>query len=357
MATWQDGPEYAPIERPESYEPADVPPLTAEAKKPDMASAVAVLELPAERPTFDAADGGQRPLSDFGPPKSAERDASAPFEVVAAIMTSGFGQGGSLGLGGAETTPFESHKPLEEFGNTRGSGFNPRAPISIAARANAPAQLVLDNPPDYLPFDPVANAQQLPPDYLAPAYPVYPPSDTRAHEPKPPAQGYLLPDGQIPYGQVPPGAPYGNAPFNVPPPGYPAPGTPGWFGPGYSQPPRQHKKVTVQKVLEVATPGVMVAIFVGGMLEPFSALMFILSFVLSSRIRYRPAQIRTAYIVGAIIIALAGAGALVWSFSFQMSWVLDALNAAALWICRIEFWVIPFIIYRALAARERPDGR
>ncbi|MDR1768302.1 MAG: hypothetical protein LBR32_07745 [Propionibacteriaceae bacterium] len=86
MATWLDGPEYAPLERPESFTTPDGPAWDA--------AAVAVAEPdepaqapPAERPAFQPAPEAP-PLDAYVPPAPEPRDPLAAFDVPEATLTS-----------------------------------------------------------------------------------------------------------------------------------------------------------------------------------------------------------------------------------------------------------------------------
>lgn len=93
MASWEDGPEYAPLERPAEFNPADAPPL-------DVAPLV---ERPAdgapqERPTFSGPAVALAPLDRLVPTQTDEhRDPNRPFEVAAGTMTDA--SNGSAGSG------------------------------------------------------------------------------------------------------------------------------------------------------------------------------------------------------------------------------------------------------------------
>lgn len=84
MATWEDGPEYAPIERPADFQNPDAPPLET-ASPYTQAAAWA----PKNRPVFDNPPAPVAPLSTLVPTKREEpRDPQEPFAVVTSTMTS-----------------------------------------------------------------------------------------------------------------------------------------------------------------------------------------------------------------------------------------------------------------------------
>ena len=84
MATWEDGPEYAPIERPSEFQNPDAPPL--ETAPPYMQVAA---WAPKSRPLFDNPSAPLTPLSSLVPAQREEiRDPQKPFTVVSSMMTS-----------------------------------------------------------------------------------------------------------------------------------------------------------------------------------------------------------------------------------------------------------------------------
>jgi hypothetical protein len=83
MATWEDGPEYAPIERPTDFQSPDAPPLDTAPPHTQMAA-----WAPKNRPAFDSPEGSVAPLSTLTPAREEPRDPQEPFEVVASTMTS-----------------------------------------------------------------------------------------------------------------------------------------------------------------------------------------------------------------------------------------------------------------------------
>lgn len=83
MATWEDGPEYAPIERPDEFAAPQVAPLAAAPPHVPLSAAA-----PVERPELQPP--GQ-PVADLASLAAqdglAPRDPAEPFEVVRAIVT------------------------------------------------------------------------------------------------------------------------------------------------------------------------------------------------------------------------------------------------------------------------------
>jgi hypothetical protein len=83
MATWEDGPEYAPIERPSDFQSPAAPPLNAAPPHTQLAA-----WAPKNRPAFDSPEGSVAPLSTLTPAREEPRDPQEPFAVVSSTMTS-----------------------------------------------------------------------------------------------------------------------------------------------------------------------------------------------------------------------------------------------------------------------------
>lgn len=83
MATWEDGPEYAPIERPADFQTPIAPPLTTAPPHTQPAA-----WAPKGRPDFDDPSIPVTPLATLIPARREEpRDPEEPFTVVASTMT------------------------------------------------------------------------------------------------------------------------------------------------------------------------------------------------------------------------------------------------------------------------------
>jgi hypothetical protein len=85
VATWEDGPEYAPVEWPTGFVAPDVGPLSTALPSTDP-SAGAPVEPPAR---FDAPHDPVPPLAALVPTTAPTRDPSEPFQVTSAIVTAG----------------------------------------------------------------------------------------------------------------------------------------------------------------------------------------------------------------------------------------------------------------------------
>lgn len=86
MATWTDGPEYAPVERPGVFVEPDAAPLDAPAPEPRPEPAPAG----APAPSFQAVEAP--PLEALAAPEPTRRDPQQPFDVASTPLTS-WGEG------------------------------------------------------------------------------------------------------------------------------------------------------------------------------------------------------------------------------------------------------------------------
>ncbi len=83
MATWEDGPEYAPLVRPDAFTEPTISPLSSAPPVEQLAAAV-----PNERPAFADPRESVAPLESLVPPIEAPRDPAEPFDVVTTALTS-----------------------------------------------------------------------------------------------------------------------------------------------------------------------------------------------------------------------------------------------------------------------------
>lgn len=81
MATWQDGPEYAPLERPDEFAVPEVAPLETAPAPP------ARPRSPAARPAFAGPPAPVSPLETLVPAPADRRDPERPFDVVSSTLT------------------------------------------------------------------------------------------------------------------------------------------------------------------------------------------------------------------------------------------------------------------------------
>jgi hypothetical protein len=89
MATWEDGPEYAPLVRPALFDQPLVAPLAMAPPVQQMASLA-----PKVRPLFADPPVPVAPLATLIPPVAEVRDPQQPFDVVSSALTTDSGWGG-----------------------------------------------------------------------------------------------------------------------------------------------------------------------------------------------------------------------------------------------------------------------
>lgn len=83
VATWEDGPEYAPAERPADFSMPPAAPLEDVPPEP-----LLLATAPAERPAFDGPAAPVPDLAQLEPGVPDERDPAVPFSVVSSTLTS-----------------------------------------------------------------------------------------------------------------------------------------------------------------------------------------------------------------------------------------------------------------------------
>ncbi|HEU5484076.1 MAG TPA: hypothetical protein VFU98_04145 [Microlunatus sp.] len=324
MATWEDGPEYAPLQRPDAFAEPDVATSGLQSPPPPPILPPA----PAERPVFDDPTQPVPPLHTLVPAPPAGRDPEQPFDVVASLMTS------------------ESSAWASAHWTGRQSGSPAGAPTEAPAAAT--------------PAMPYANGGGFP-TYPHPtgstgngssASPTQSPGNGRRSE-LPTTTSFPPPTG-FPGSPAPPNYPPPNQPF--PPPGYPppgpgqfpAPGTPQWFTPGgYPPPPPPPAKPNARAVLAAATPGVLVTLAVGALIWVLAPVTVIVGFLLTSRMTHGRKPTRTAFAAVLAFLGLVGLLSLVTADGLFADW----WDSVAGWAC-FGSWVLLVVtvvaVYRAL---------
>lgn len=122
MATWEDGPEYAPHERPQYFADAPVAPLE---QAPPVARPAD--GQPADRPRFDEPSAPLAPLAMLVPEPPDERDPHLPFDTLTTALTSESPWGLPGAPGSSSASPFVATAP-----------FGQPAPALSAAPTAAP---------------------------------------------------------------------------------------------------------------------------------------------------------------------------------------------------------------------------
>jgi hypothetical protein len=145
VATWKDGPRYAPIERPRAFaEPVDATSLAVGDPAPDLPSASTVPPESFHEPS-DAV-----PLASVTPTQRDQRDPDQPFTVAAMALTAT----GDLG---------------EESVTVRHSPHSPLEPFQVASTSLTLSTTWAPPPPDALPVTAVRSVRVA--DCFTAAYP------------------------------------------------------------------------------------------------------------------------------------------------------------------------------------------
>jgi len=297
MATWEDGPEYAPIERPAEFAEPVASPLSTAAPVPQMAALT-----PKGRPALDQPSVPVAPLATLIPPPADQRDPQEPFDVAASTMTSDSAWG-AVHWGAPSALPAA-------------------APGAAPAPGAFPSMLT-SGP---LPSTPIPAAPT--------GAPWGPPSIARRPAPDEP---FPSPSGPVP-----------------PPNGFPAPGTPGWFGPGpYGEQLASPDRVSPRAVFDAATPGLLICLALGGFIYVIAPVMLAVSFGLASRVKVGQAQVRRGFLIASVLwVLIAIIVALANDAGFSTWWV--TVSAWAVVVCWSMVLATLLIVHRNLKAGARP---
>lgn len=355
MATWEDGPEYAPLERPDEF--ADPSAGTVGLEPPPAVPAPP--PAPIERPAFG--DPGQPvpPLASLVPVPPAQRDPQQPFDVATSLVTAEssawasthWSAPGSPGQHPATAAPSGlpalSGPPTPTGPATTGwpstNGQHQAGPPANGQRPSSVTGSI-----DYPPPEPGTLYGQT---AYGPSPYDQPPYGHGSPQPTPSTQTWP--------GYPPPEAGSGGRPF--PPPGpsgaggpFPAPGTPQWFSPG-GHPPAvpPTPSPNARTVLAAVTPGVLVTLVVGGFIAVLAPVTIVVAFLLASRMTYGRRITRTAFAAVLAFLGLVGLLSLVTADGLFSQW----WDTVAGWAC-FGSWVMvvasAIAAYRALQ-QGRPD--
>jgi len=261
MATWEDGPEYAPLERPSDFSVAAGAHLAVVPPAPQMAALA-----PKSRPQFNDPSAPVAPLATLIPAVEDVRDPSVPFEVVSSTVTS-----------------------MEASGAVAWGAAHWSAPVG-------PPTSYTGAPGSY--GGPPVGQQGISPEHGAWG----PPSGTRWLDPQTP----LAPSPST----------------AVSPTGFPSPGTPQWFAPGqYGEDAAAPGPVGVRSIGSALTPGLIITLVIGGLFSFFSPITLAIAYVLSSRVDVARPLVRKAFAVALAVLGFfAVIGALSNNASFGDWW-------------------------------------
>ena len=248
MAEWTDGPEYAPHDRPQAFVAPQAQPLSEAA--PVAAAASASHTTAAPPPNAYSAPASAPELATLVPPPPLQRDPREAFDVAGTPLTSWSG-------GPREASEVTAERrPEDPFTKSTAlvDGVAPPEP-------SWPAPQRADGRP------PPGRVDAWPPPAAVPA----------PQQPGPGALPYA-PQAQSPYVPVAAG-PYAPVPLPGQQPGYP--GQP-WQG--QQQP---FRSVGLGDIARAVTPGVLICLVVGLLVQPLAAALLLVAWALSTRIRYR----------------------------------------------------------------------
>ena len=127
MATWKDGPRYAPLTRPIAF----AEPATAVSLAPAEAPA-AVEDFPTEVPEEFAPQGTQIPLESVVPTPASVRDPSTPFSTATLLMAD---EGSSTGERTA-TQPYHVVSSLPVVTSTWAAPAPAQAPVPVVRQVS-----------------------------------------------------------------------------------------------------------------------------------------------------------------------------------------------------------------------------
>ncbi|MGC4153176.1 MAG: hypothetical protein QM628_08845 [Propionicimonas sp.] len=137
MATWRDGPEYAPVVRPDAFVEPVAEPLETPPTVPDLSAGA-----PSEQPVFAAPEQSAPDLTMLTPASVPSRDPHLAFEVVAAAVAS------PTAWGAAHTAP--AGAPAAAPAWTPQQPFAGSTPVTGSIAAPVPTQpRVSANPPPF----------------------------------------------------------------------------------------------------------------------------------------------------------------------------------------------------------------
>ncbi len=151
--------------------------------------------------------------------------------------------------------------------------------------------------------------------------------------------------------------------MNFPPPtqaapSFPQPGTPDWFAPPPQsrwQPPDQ--SVSIAQLWYGATPGVILTLLIGALINPVAPAMLTLAGVLASRVRYRTEQVRRSFLWAAGLVVAVGVFSM-FSGDFDLSIAWEMMSGWSQVACWILLIAVPLQVGAGIRANEpsrRPD--
>jgi uncharacterized membrane protein YphA (DoxX/SURF4 family) len=250
MASWQDGPEYAPVEPPDQFRVPDVPPLA------DPQPTAGPPAAPHERPQFGDPPTPVAPLATLSPADAAEhRDPRTPYRIES--MTMADSDSGAWSAVHAHS-PTAAAEPAAAAGSAMPTWRPPGQPLPDGA-VRYPADAI--DPGSTNPDSALARSNS-------------------------PAPGWPGPE------QRPQTAS-----------NFPAPGTPGWFGPG----PAPAQQPPPPPSLGQAVPTAAIIALAAAILVVTAPFAFVAGFLLTLTAAYARRQLMIAWAIVAGSILLISA--------------------------------------------------
>lgn len=249
MATWEDGPEYAPIQQPDGFQVPEVEPLEQAPPRHHLSAGA-----PLARPDFSQ-QTPVHPLASLVPAPGDTRNPTEPFAVAASTVTAADSAWGAAHWSAPTGPPVV---PAQNWG----------PPTS--APAGVPAALEHGSYPA-APAGPDPNA----PIHLHDQYP-------------PPGNDYPQPG--TPQWFAPTGPPAGQGPARQ----------------AQLQLQGQPVPVIAKSLFTAVTPPLAIVLLIGTVIAPLAPILLWVGFGLSTRIRFATDKVRKVFIGTAIFWAVAG---------------------------------------------------
>lgn len=304
MADWTDGPEYAPHDRPRAFVEPQAAPLSQAAARPGPAP-----ETAAPAPRDYSAPPSAPALTALVPPVPQQRDPREAFDVAGSPLTrwtTGPGQPTEVAAERRAEDPFVTSTALVD-------GVAPPAPswpTPPRGEAWAPPQRI---------------------DAWPPAPPSVPPSQPSGSPAAPTATG-----------------PYAPVPL---PSQFPSPGQTPW-----QSPPPNFRTTGVGEIARAVTPGVLICLVVGLLVQPLAAALLLVAWSLSTRIRYRRrivlgtfGGVSFAVLVASLLDMLADRG------RFDLFSLPEYANGWATFAHLGLLVTVPLIVGEAMRRGEQPE--
>lgn len=242
MATWEDGPEYAPTQRPDGFQVPEVAPLDEAPPRHHLSAGA-----PLARPHFSQPQEPVNSLATLVPAPASTRNPNEPFDVASATMTSTDSAWGAAHWSPPTGPPVA---PAQNWGPPTSEPAGVPAPLAHGSYPAAPAG------PD--PNAPIHLAGQAPP---------------------PPAGGFPAP-----------GTPQWFAPT----------------GPPSGQPASPAASLDVKRLFTTLTPALVIVLVLGTLFATLAPVFLWVGFGLSTRIRVATDTVRKVFIGAAIFWGVAG---------------------------------------------------